>query len=64
MDNEIKKVKTGEELAEYLLQHNGKAAPYDPETREYIMGLVEKFGLSKSVLKIHHDIPERKQERN
>lgn len=64
MDNEIKKVKTGEELAEYLLQHNGNAAPYDLETREYIMGLIEKFGLSKSVLRIHYDMPKRKQGRN
>ena len=62
MDNEIKEVKTGEALVEYLLQHNGNDIPYDRETREYILELTEKFGLSKSVLRAHFDIPKKKQE--
>lgn len=60
MDNDIKKIKTGEELVEYLLQHNGKNNQYDLETQEYILELVEKFGLSKAVLRSHYDIPKRK----
>lgn len=60
MDNEIKKVKTGEALVDYLLQHNGNDIPYDRETQEYILELVEKFGLSKAVLRSHYDFPKRK----
>lgn len=60
MDNAIKEVKTGEALVKYLLQHNGNDISYDQETQEYILELVEKFGLSKAVLRSHFDIPKRK----
>jgi len=60
MDNEIKEVKTGEALADHLLRHNGNDIPYDRETQEYILELIEKFGLSKAILRSHYDIPKRK----
>ncbi|RZT02304.1 hypothetical protein [Cuneatibacter caecimuris] len=56
MDEKLKKVKTANGLVMYLAEHSMENAEYDPESREYIMSLVQKMGLSKSVLRTHYDI--------
>ena len=59
MDERLKKVKTADELVAYLAQHSLENKEHDPETREYIMSLIRKLGLSKSVLRTHYDVKKK-----
>lgn len=59
MDEVIKNIKTADELAKYLAEHSEKNETYDQETAEYIQKLLREFGLRRSVLRTHHEIPKR-----
>lgn len=61
MNSKLKEVKTEDELIKFLLEHSLEPESLDSESKYYIKQLCEKKNINKKVLKMHYEMPIKKE---